>query len=132
MVPKGYTRFMGRIAELTDRGIPFHFSPVTMLFGCSTTLSKSSGRDSPQATRKGNDMATRCCWRMATALGRENWYKLPKRIFTSATLQWLFARLHPNSHFGLETSGALAAATQRDTHVFRGDDEQITAYPGRF
>lgn len=36
VVPKGYTRFLGKISELTDLGVEVHFLSVTMIFGVET------------------------------------------------------------------------------------------------
>lgn len=36
VVPKGYTRFLGKLSELTDLGVEVHFSRETMTFGAAT------------------------------------------------------------------------------------------------
>ena len=41
VVPKGYTRFLGKISELTDMGVEYISLPVTMIFGAEIILPKS-------------------------------------------------------------------------------------------
>ena len=43
MVPKGYTRFLGKISELTDMGVEVHFLLVIMTFGVAIISHKSVG-----------------------------------------------------------------------------------------
>lgn len=35
VVPKGYTRFLGKISELTDAGIEIHYFAVIMISGAA-------------------------------------------------------------------------------------------------
>ncbi len=97
VVPRGYTRILGRIANLTDRGVPVYFFPgnhdlwvfdylpaelgvaiyrneiITEIAGKKFFLAHGDGLD---ASDKG--------------------YNLLKKIFTNKKLQWLYSRLHPN------------------------------------
>ena len=41
VIPKGFTRFLGKIAEITDSGIPVHFLRAITMYGCSTISQKS-------------------------------------------------------------------------------------------
>lgn len=43
VVPKGFTRLLGKLSELTDRGVAVHFFPVTTTSGRSTTCRPSAG-----------------------------------------------------------------------------------------
>lgn len=42
VVPKGYTRFLGKISELTDLGVEVHFLSVTMISGVETIWKRSA------------------------------------------------------------------------------------------
>lgn len=42
VVPKGYTRFLGKISELTDLGVEVHFLSVTMIFGAETIWKRNA------------------------------------------------------------------------------------------
>lgn len=41
VVPKGYTRFLGKISELTDMGVEVHFLSVIMISGVVTIWKRS-------------------------------------------------------------------------------------------
>ena len=41
VVPKGYTRFLGKISELTDMGVEYISSPATTTYGLMATWKKS-------------------------------------------------------------------------------------------
>lgn len=43
VVPKGYTRFLGKLSELTDMGVEVHFFTATMISGAGITLPGSAG-----------------------------------------------------------------------------------------
>jgi UDP-2,3-diacylglucosamine hydrolase len=96
VVPKGYTRFLGKISELTDRGVEVHYftgnhdiwcndyfttecgmimhrEPITIeLFGKEFYLAHGDGLGDPDRS-----------------------FKLLRSMFHSRTLQRLFSALHP-------------------------------------
>ncbi len=97
VVPRGFLRILGRIADLTDKGVPVYFFPgnhdlwvfdylptevgvkvhhqgiVKLVKGKKFYLAHGDGLD---ADDKG--------------------YIRLKKIFTNKTMRWLFSRLHPN------------------------------------
>lgn len=97
VVPRGFTRILGRLADMADSGVKIHFFPgnhdlwtfdyfaeelgiqienepvVVDLDGKKFFLAHGDGLD---AGDKG--------------------YLFLKKIFTNTTLQWLYSRLHPN------------------------------------
>ena len=97
VVPRGYTRVLGKIAELTDNGIPVHFFtgnhdiwvfdylPVEtgMIIHKGPHIAELHGKKFYMAHGDGLDEA-------------DKGFRIMRRIFTNPTLQWLFARLHPN------------------------------------
>ena len=56
VVPKGYTRFLGKLSELTDMGVEVHFFTGNHDIWCGDYLSKESGviihRELPKYTEK--------------------------------------------------------------------------------
>lgn len=102
VAPRGFTRVLGRIADIADRGIPVHFFTgnhdlwafdylpqelgvilhrkeiVTEIYGKKFFLAHGDGLD-------------------ASDVG----YIRLKKVFTNKTAQWLFSRLHPNFAFML-------------------------------
>lgn len=102
VVPRGFVRLLGKIAELSDSGIKifwylgnhdmwiFDYIPkelgVTMLDG--------------EVSREFNGKRFHIAHGDGLGPG-DNGYKFLKKVFRSPLCQWLFARLHPNFGIGL-------------------------------
>ncbi len=97
VVPRGFTRILGRIANLTDRGIPVYFFPgnhdlwvfdylpseLGVIVHREGIVKEIAGKKFYLAHGDGLD---------ANDVG----YNRLKKIFTNKKLQWLYSRLHPN------------------------------------
>ena len=96
-VPKGFVRLLGKIAEITDSGIP-----VTLFTGnhdmwmfdyLPKELNVSIYRNPIVREFNGKKFYLG----HGDGLGPgDNGYKLIKKIFANPLCQWLFTRLHPN------------------------------------
>jgi len=118
-IPKGTTRLLGKIAELTDSGIPVHFftgnhdlwmkdyfveelnvqvhhQPITKIYNGKTFYIGHGDGLGPG----------------------DNWYKILRSIFASKTCQWLFSRLHPNLAF------YIAKRSSKRSRVITGDSDE--------
>lgn len=97
VVPRGYTRTLGKIAELADSGIEVHFFTGNHDVWVFDYLPEEIGM-----TLHRNEFKTALMGRkffLAHGDGldmQDKGYLFLKKIFTSKTLQWLFARIHPN------------------------------------
>ena len=97
VVPRGFTRILGRIVDLTDRGIPVYFFPgnhdlwvfdyfqeeLGVIVHKKEIVKEIGGKKFFLAHGDGLD-------------AEDKGYLLLKKIFTNKSLQWLFSRLHPN------------------------------------
>jgi UDP-2,3-diacylglucosamine hydrolase len=127
VVPKGYIRLLGKIAELSDSGIIINiftgnhdmwmydylpqelgvnlfYSPVTKIYhGKSFYIGHGDG------------------------LGPgDKGYKFIKKIFRNKFCQWLFARLHPN--FGIALANYFSRTSRNKTkheNIYLGDDKEF-------
>jgi UDP-2,3-diacylglucosamine hydrolase len=97
VVPRGHTRTLGKIAELSDSGIEVHFFTGNHDVWVFDYLPQELGMilHREEFTIQLGDK------RFFLAHGdgldqSDKGYLFLKKIFTSKTLQWLFARLHPN------------------------------------
>ena len=118
-IPKGTVRLIGKIAEITDSGIPVHFfvgnhdlwmkdyfieelnveihhQPITRVFNGKTFYIGHGDGLGPG----------------------DNWYKLLRRIFASPICQWLYSRLHPNLAF------YIAKRSSKRSRVITGDSDE--------
>jgi UDP-2,3-diacylglucosamine hydrolase len=99
-VPKGFVRLLGRIASLTDKGIPVHIftgNHDTWMFGYLEQECGIQLHHDPIEKQWNNKTFI---IGHGDGLGPgDHRYKFIKRIFRSRIAQWGFARFHPN--FGL-------------------------------
>lgn len=131
-VPKGFVRFQGKIAELTDKGIEVHFfignHDMWMFDYFPKELGVSLHRE-PIQIEVGN---TKLFIGHGDGLGPgDKGYKFIKKIFSNRFFQWCFARLHPNFGIGIANyfSRKSRAATGDSDEVFLGEkNEWLVTY----
>jgi len=118
-IPKGFTRLLGKIAELTDSGIKvnfftgnhdlwmrdyfikelnvvIHHQPITRVYNNKTFFIGHGDGMGPG----------------------DRGYKLLKIVFTSKICHWLYSRLHPNFSFWF------ARFTSRRSRITTGDSDE--------
>lgn len=126
VVPRGFTRFIGKLAELSDQGVEIHMfsgnhdvwlfdyfpeeigaiihhDPLTIKFGKKTFyLSHGDG-----LTKKDRP------------------YLFLKSIFRSKFLQWCYARLHPNGSAAFAQWWSKKSRYGKDmVHPFKGEENE--------
>ena len=97
VIPKGFIRFQGKLAELSDSGIKITFFKGNHDMWMFDYFGKEMGiqivSDELILVRNGK----RFYLHHGDGLGPgDGMYKILKKIFRSKFCQWLFARLHPN------------------------------------
>lgn len=102
VVPKGYIRFLGKLAELADLGIKitlFKGNHDMWMFGyLKDELKAEIISNEKEITLNGKTFYIH----HGDGLGPgDAKYKFLKKIFRSPLCQWLFARLHPNLGIGI-------------------------------
>ena len=101
-VPKGFVRLLGKIAEITDSGIPVVFFTGNHDMWMFDYLPKEIGiaiyREPIIRTYNGKKFYLG----HGDGLGPgDHGYKFIKKVFANKFCQWLFARLHPNFGMGM-------------------------------
>jgi UDP-2,3-diacylglucosamine hydrolase len=97
VVPRGFVRTLGKIAELSDKGIPIHFFTGNHDVWVFDYLPSETGviiHREPIIEKIGNKK-----FFLGHGDGldqKEKGYLALKRLFTSKTAQFMFSRLHPN------------------------------------
>lgn len=102
VIPKGYIRLQGKLAELSDAGIKLYFFKGNHDMWIFDYFKKEFNitiiNDELIIERNGK----RFFLHHGDGLGSgDNSYKLLKKVFRSKFCQWLFARLHPNLGIGI-------------------------------
>lgn len=102
VVPKGYVRLLGKLAELRDAGIPIYFfignHDMWMFRYFEEELDIPIYRKPIIRTIQGKTFFIG----HGDGLGPKDYkYKMLKKIFANPICQWLFERIHPNLGVGV-------------------------------
>lgn len=126
-VPRGFTRLLGKISEITDSGIPVHVFTGNHDMWIFDYLPQECGvilhREPIERSFGGKSFLIG----HGDGLGPgDHGYKFLKKIFASKVCQWLFARLHPN--FGIwlanRSSGYSRSTTGDKDRIFLGEENE--------
>ncbi len=127
VVPKGYIRLLGKLAELTDAGIKislFTGNHDMWLFDyLPTELKINLFRKPIERTYNGKTFYLG----HGDGLGPGDYkYKFIKKVFANKVCQWLFARLHPNFAFAIANyfSQSSRIATGNADDKYLGDEKE--------
>lgn len=134
VVPKGYVRFLGKLAEIVDSGVPVHVFTGNHDLWMVDYLEKEIG-----VIMHFNRLRTELAGHQVLiahgdGLGPEDrGYKRMKKVFVADWAKWLYARLHPNLAIGLAFffSGK-SRGSQPSESVFLGPQKEwLVAYSER-
>ncbi len=127
VVPRGYVRLLGKIAELTDKGIIIHYFTGNHDMWTFNYLSKELNvkiyRQPIEIEYSGKQFYIG----HGDGLGPgDHGYKFIKKVFSSKISQWMFARLHPNAGIGLAEyfSKKSRVATGISDEKFLGEEKE--------
>lgn len=128
VVPRGFTRTLGKLAEFSDAGIPVHIftgnHDVWMFDYLQKELGACIHRNPVIHQIKGKKFYIA----HGDGLGPGDLgYKMLKMIFTSKTLQWMFSRLHPNFAFWLAHSWSNSSRASKgiEAEKFNGKEKEL-------
>ena len=100
VVPKGHVRLLGKLAEITDSGIPVHFFTGNHDMWIFRYFEEELGIPTYRAPVEREWYGKRFLIGHGDGLGPgDHGYKFIKKVFANPACQWLFERLHPN--FGI-------------------------------
>ena len=126
VVPRGFSRILGRLAGFTDEGIPVHFFPgnhdlwafdylpneIGVQLHRGILIKEFNGKTFLIAHGDGLD-------------ANDKGYNRLKKIFVNKKIQWLFSRLHPNFAFSLahkwSKSSRLSKAGKEDQVIVKNE-----------
>lgn len=97
VVPKGYIRLMGKLAEITDKGIPVHLFTGNHDVWAFDYLNKEINVQIHRQPEIREILGKRFYLAHGDGLGPGDLgYKLLKKVFRNRINQWLFRWLHPD------------------------------------
>ncbi len=127
VVPRGFTRLLGKISEITDSGIPVHFFTGNHDIWIFDYLPEETGITLHRKPLVKEILGKKFFIAHGDGLGGiQFWFRFLKFIFHNKLFQWLFARLHPNFALWI---GHLWSATSRDakgiTVPYKGEEKEV-------
>ena len=131
VVPKGYVRFLGKIAEIRDQGTPVYFftgnHDLWMYRYFQEEMEIQVFTKPIELEINGKKMLLG----HGDGLGPgDTFYKILKKIFTGRFTQWLFTWLHPNIGVGLARKWSNSSRLKKKGQYekFRGEKEYLIQY----
>ncbi len=128
VVPRGYSRFLGKICEFTDRGIPVHFFTGNHDVWVFDYLPKETGMVVHYDPLKVELDGKTFYMAHGDGLGPyDKSYNVLKKVFTNKFLQWMFARIHPNLGVGFARKWSKQSRLKNensDKATYMGEDKE--------
>ncbi|HET6245140.1 MAG: UDP-2,3-diacylglucosamine diphosphatase [Bacteroidetes bacterium] len=127
VVPKGYVRLLGKIAEICDAGIPVHFFTGNHDMWCFDYLPKELG-----VTIYRNPIEKEIAGKSfylghGDGLGPgDKGYKFIKKVFKSKFSHWMFGWVHPNLGIGIANffSARSRKINRKKDEIFLGEENE--------
>ncbi|MBN2890512.1 MAG: UDP-2,3-diacylglucosamine diphosphatase [Bacteroidales bacterium] len=127
VIPKHFSRFFGKLSELSDMGIKLHYFTGNHDIWAFGYFEKEFGMKIYREPLEIEINTKKFYLAHGDGLGPgDKWYKFMKKGFNNKILQWIFSNLvHPNLAFRL----ALKISQDRDacnkTPIFKGEKEWL-------
>lgn len=126
-VPKGFSRMLAAIGDLTDSGVKVHVFTGNHDLWMWDYLPKETGAEVHKGPLERTWNGKRFYIAHGDGLGPgDHGYKFLKKIFTNRVCQWLFARIHPNTGvwIALKSSQTSRNAQKPEIYQYLGADKE--------
>jgi UDP-2,3-diacylglucosamine hydrolase len=126
VVPKGFVRLLGKLADLIDKGIDIHYVVGNHDMWMNDYLEQEIGLKLHFQEFIINEDHKLIFLGHGDGLGKGDYtYKLLKVIFSSNICKWMFSRLHPN--FGISLGQAWSNKSKNRQEKLVNEDKEILA-----
>ncbi|HIX85721.1 MAG TPA: UDP-2,3-diacylglucosamine diphosphatase [Candidatus Parabacteroides intestinigallinarum] len=110
VVPKGHTRFLGKLAELSDMGVEIHFFIGNHDIWMFDYLPREIGAFIHRDTLTVDLLGKRFFLGHGDEVDyRSRAFRLMRRVFRNRFCQWLYAGIHPRWTFGFALGWSLSS-----------------------
>lgn len=126
-VPKGYVRLLGKLAELSDAGLPIALFTGNHDMWMFDYLQQEIGIQLFREPKEYEFNGKKFLIGHGDGLGPgDHGYKFIKRVFANKLCQWLFARLHPDFGIGMANYWSRRSRKHTGHHdeKYLGDDKE--------
>lgn len=129
-IPKGFTRLMGKIAEFCDAGIPVYVFTGNHDMWMFDYLQDELGVTIYRKPVTKEFYGKKFFLAHGDGLGPgDKSYKFLKKVFANSFLQWLFARIHPNTGIGIANFWSRRSRiSQENKETWKGDDQEYLVH----
>jgi UDP-2,3-diacylglucosamine hydrolase len=126
VVPRGFTRFLGAVSEITDSGIPVHFFTGNHDLWAGDYLSEECGMTIHKAPLTATFDNKTFHLAHGEGLGtKSKGYKLLLAIFRNKPLQAMYSSLHPSIGMRIGLNWSLNSRLGKGINLeFLGDDKE--------
>ena len=129
VVPKGFVRILGKLAEISDEGIKIHLFVGNHDLWAKDYLETEVGITIHHKSKIIQEQGKKILISHGDDLGSGNYiYKYLRRIFTSKICQWIFARLHPNFAFSIAHAWSNKSRKRHETTFISKEQERLFNY----
>ncbi len=126
VIPRGYARFFGKLAELRDAGIPIYFFIGNHDMWMFDYFEKEFDIPVLRSPIVKELQGKKIFIGHGDGLGPKDYgYKFIKKTFSNSLCQWLFARLHPNFGLGLMKKISTTSRDKGGEVKFHGRDKEM-------
>jgi UDP-2,3-diacylglucosamine hydrolase len=128
VVPRGYTRFMGKLAELSDSGLPIEVFTGNHDLWMTDYFKKEFNIPVHHKSIVREINGKKFFIAHGDGLGPgDTGYKILKTVLRSPVSQWLYRRLHPDTGVGMAGWFSRLGPKHADTPVkeFQGPDKEM-------
>ncbi len=126
VVPRGFTRFLGKISELTDSGIEIHFFIGNHDIWVTDYLQKECGMIVHTGTYIHEIMGKKFLLDHGDGLGDDSKsFRIIRSIFHNKFLRWLFAGIHPRWTVGFAHRWSNHSRTTGGVIDYLGEDQEF-------
>jgi UDP-2,3-diacylglucosamine hydrolase len=130
VIPKGFTRLLGKLAEITDNGTPIHFFTGNHDLWANDYLNRETGliiHSKPMVVER---QGKRLLIGHGDGLGPgDRNYKRMKKVFLNPLARWLFRWVHPDAGVALAQYLSLKNRyISGEEMPFTGEDEALVRY----
>jgi len=125
VVPRGFTRFLGKISEFSDNGIPVYFFTGNHDIWVFDYLPRETGvilHTKPLQTVI--DGKTFFIGHGDGLGSHDRVFKLLKSFFTSKVAQWFYSKIHPNLTIGFANRWSQHSRASKPAPTYRGEQTE--------
>lgn len=132
VIPKGFIRFFGKIADLRDKNIPVCFFTGNHDLWMKDYFIKELGIPVHHHPIEADINGKQFLIGHGDGLGPgDHTYKLLKKVFTNPACKWLFKWLHPDIGVKIAlkwSSNSRASSVAKNDNDFKGENEWLWQY----